>query len=143
MVRLKFVKFPMPILKRQVDFSPNFVSLFIFMKDYSSVLFLAQTIYSLLKRSPLKWKFWWLRSGQVKNCKISYVNFETTSQFLSKFYIPLQFHATLFLCTFLPQTLCTLLKRSPLKWSFLRLLIARVKFYQIYYANFETTSLFL
>ena len=34
-----FVKFLMPILKRKVDSSPNFVSLFRFMKDYSSVLF--------------------------------------------------------------------------------------------------------
>ena len=34
-----FVKFLMPILKWQVDSSPNFVSLFSFMKDYSSVLF--------------------------------------------------------------------------------------------------------
>ena len=47
----------MPILKRWVDSSPNFVYLFSFMKDNSSVLFLAQTIYTLLKRSTLKWKF--------------------------------------------------------------------------------------
>ena len=53
----KFVKFLMPIWKRQVDSSPNFVSLFSFMKDYSSVRFLAQTIYTLLKRNPLKWTF--------------------------------------------------------------------------------------
>ena len=50
----KFVKFLMPIWKRQVDSSPNFVSLFSFMKDYSSVRFSAQTIYTLLKRNPLK-----------------------------------------------------------------------------------------
>ena len=53
---------------------------------------LAQTIYTLLKRSPLKWNFLRLSSGQVKICQIFYVNFETTSQFLSKFCIPLQFH---------------------------------------------------
>ena len=34
----KFVKFLMPILKRQGDSSPNFASLFSFMKDNSSVL---------------------------------------------------------------------------------------------------------
>ena len=38
-LRSKFVKFFMPNLKRQVDSSPNFVSLFIFMKGNSSVLF--------------------------------------------------------------------------------------------------------
>ena len=42
----------------------------------------------------------------------------------------------LFLRSFLAQTLYTLLKRSPLKWKFLRLSSARVKFCQIPYANF-------
>ena len=35
----KFVKLLMPIFKRRVNSSPNFASLFSFMKDYSSVLF--------------------------------------------------------------------------------------------------------
>ena len=30
--------------------------------------FLAQTIFTLVERSPLKWKFWRLTSGQVKVC---------------------------------------------------------------------------
>ena len=34
-----FVKFLMPILKKQLDNSPNLVPLFSFMKDYCSVLF--------------------------------------------------------------------------------------------------------
>ena len=38
MLGSNFVKFVMPILKWWVDTSPNFVSLFTFMKDYSSVL---------------------------------------------------------------------------------------------------------
>ena len=38
-LRSKFVKFFMPILKQQVDSSPNFVSLFSFMKDNFPVLF--------------------------------------------------------------------------------------------------------
>ena len=54
--------------------------------------FLAQRTYTLLKRSPWKWKVWRLRSAQVKTCQIFYVNFETTSRFLSKFCISLQFH---------------------------------------------------
>ena len=105
--------------------------------------FLAQTIYTLLKRSPLKWKLLRLSSAQVKICQISYPNFETTSRFRSKFCIPLQFHERLLLCTFLAQTIYTLLKRSPLKWKFLRLSSAQVKICQIPYVSFETASQFL
>ena len=54
--------------------------------------FVAQTIYTLLKRSLLKWIFLRLLSAQVKICQIPYVNFETTNRFLSKFCIPLQCH---------------------------------------------------
>ena len=54
--------------------------------------FLAQRIYTLLKRSPIKWKCLRLSSARVKFCQIPYANFETMSRFLSKFCIPLQFH---------------------------------------------------
>ena len=37
--QLKFEKFLKPIFKRHLDSPPNFVSLFSFMKNYSSVLF--------------------------------------------------------------------------------------------------------
>ena len=104
------------------------------------LFFLAQTVYTLLNRSPLKWKFFRLSNAQVKICQIFFVNFETTSRFLSKFCIPLQFHERLFLCTFLAQTIYILLKRSPLKWNFWRLTSAQVKSCQIPSANFETTS---
>ena len=67
-----FVKFLMPIFKERVNFSPNFVSLFNFMKDNSSVLFLAQTIYTLLKRSTLKWNFF-------ETFKCSYQNSSNSS----------------------------------------------------------------
>ena len=107
------------------------------------ITFLAQAIYTLLKRSPLKWKFFRLSSAQVKICQIPYVNFETTSRFLSKFCIPLQFHERLLLCSFLAQTIYTLLNRSPLKWKSLRLSSARVKIHQIPHVNFEMTSQFL
>ena len=78
-----------------------------------------------------------LLSARVKFCQIPYANFERTSPFLSYFCFPLQSHVRLFLCNFLAQTICTLLKRSPLKWQFLRLSSSWVKFYQIPYANFE------
>ena len=140
MLGSNFVKFLMPILKR-VDSSTNFVSLLSFMKDNSST-FLSQTIYTLLKRCPLKWTFWRLMSAQVKFCQIPYANFET-SRFLSKFCILLQFHERLFLSSFLVQTIYALLNRSPLKWKILRLSSAWVKFCQILYANFERTTRFL
>ena len=41
-----------------------------------------------------------LSSAHVKFCQIPYVNFETTSRFLSKFCIPLQFHERWLLCIF-------------------------------------------
>ena len=62
--------------------------------------FLAQTIYTLLKRSSLKWKFLRLSSARVKFCQIPYANFEMKSWFLSKFCIPLQFHEGLLLYFF-------------------------------------------
>ena len=83
MLRSKFVKFLLSILKRQADSSPNFVSLFNFIKDNSSVLFLAWAIYTFRKRSPLKSKLVKLLSAQVKICQILYVHFGTMS-------IPLQ-----------------------------------------------------
>ena len=105
--------------------------------------FLAQTIYTLLKRSLLKWKFLRLSSARVKFCQIPSANFETTCRFLSKFFISFQFHERLFLCTFLAQRIQTLLKRSPVKWEILRHSSAWVKFCQVPYTNFERTSRFL
>ena len=81
----------MSFSKQQVSFSSNFASFFDVMKDNSSLLFLVQAIYTLLKRNPLKWKSLRLLSAHVKICKIPYVNIETTSWFLSRFCIPLQF----------------------------------------------------
>ena len=51
------------IFKTTIQFSLNFASLLSFMKDNSSVLFLAGTLYDLDKRSPSKCKisdFWLL-----------------------------------------------------------------------------------
>ena len=84
MVGSKFVKFLMSIFKRQVNSSPNIVSLFNFMNDNSSVLIL-QTIYNFFKRSTLKWKFLRLSSAWVKIFQIPHVNFEMARQFLSNF----------------------------------------------------------
>ena len=57
-------------------------------------LFLAETVYTLLKRSPLKLKCLKLSSAWVKIHQIPHVNFEMTSQFLLKFCVILHFHNT-------------------------------------------------
>ena len=93
--------------------------------------FLAKTIYTLLIRSPLMWKFLRLSSTRVKFCQITYANFEMTRTFLYKFYILFQFHERQLLYTFLAQTIYTFLKRSPLKWKSLRLSSAQVTICQI------------
>ena len=134
----------MSVLKWKANSSSNFALFFIVMIHNSSVnfkvipfllwtkgfcipfqlherlflcSFLAQTIYTFLNKSPLKWKFLRLLSTRVKFCQIPYANFETTSPFLPKFCIPLQFHERLLLCTCLAQTIYTLIIRSPLKWK--------------------------
>ena len=109
----KFVTLLMPIFKRQVH--SKVCTPLQFHERLLLCTFLTQTIYTLLKRSPLKWKLLRLSSAQVKITQISDANFETTSRFRSKFCIPLQFYERLSLCTFLARTVYTLLKRSPLK----------------------------
>ena len=68
MLRSNFVKFLMPILKRQVDSSPNFAFLFSFMKDNSSVLF---NIY-FAPKGPIKIKILetFKYSGQNSSCQL-------------------------------------------------------------------------
>ena len=128
-----------------IYFAPQFFSKFFIRLQFNEILrtFLAQTIYTLLIRSPLKWKSFGLSRALVKICQIPYANFETRSRLISKFLFLFQFHERLLLCTFWAQTIYTLPKEGPLKWKFLRLLSAQVKICQISYVNFETASPFL
>ena len=66
--------------------------------------------------------------------------FVNTSQFSFKFCINLECNQIELLCTFLALTLYNLVKSSPLKCKFLRLLSSQVKTRQIPCVNFETTS---
>ena len=60
----KLAKFLTSFFKQQASFSSNFASLFNVMKEFLCT-FLTQTIYTLIKRSPLKWIFLRLEcSGQ-------------------------------------------------------------------------------
>ena len=90
--RWKFAIFLMSFLKVQVSFPSNVASIFSAIKHNSPILFLAQTLYTLFKRSPLKCKFLRFLSARVKICQIPHVNFELTSQFLFKFGIILHCH---------------------------------------------------
>ena len=133
----------MSFLKAQVSFPSNGVSVFTAIKHNSPILFLAQALYTLFKRSPLKCKFLRFSSAWVKICQIPYINFELTSHFLFKFCIILPCNNIKLLYTYLAQTLYVLFKRSPLKCKFLRFSSARVKICQIPHVNFELTSQFL
>ena len=99
--------------------------------------FLAQTIYTFLKGIPLKWKFFRPSSPHVKFCQIPFVNLKrrvySFTNFVSLYSFMKDNHSILFLA----QAIYTLLKRSPLKWTFSRLLSAQVKFYQIPYINLK------
>ena len=140
MLGSKFVKF-MSILKRQVSSSSIFVSFFIVMSHNSTVNFKLMHFLLWTKRSYQSSNFDTFKcSGEdFPNC---HVFFQTTSHVSFKFCINLQCHERWLLCTFLAQAIYTLLKRSPLKWTFLRLSSAQIKICQISYVNFETTSWF-
>ena len=77
----------MSFLKAQVIFPSNFASIFSSIENNSSLLFLTQTLFALVKSSLLKCKFLRFSSAWVKICQIPQVNFELTSQFLLNFCI--------------------------------------------------------
>ena len=56
----------MSFLKAQVSFPSNVVSVFSAIKHNSSILYLAQTLYTLVKGSPFKCKFLRFLSARVK-----------------------------------------------------------------------------
>ena len=83
----------MSFLKAQVSFPSNFASIFSVIKHNSPIPLLAQTLYALVKSSLLKRKFFRFSSARIKIRQISYVDFETTSQFrLFRFFIIIQCH---------------------------------------------------
>ena len=79
----KFAKLLISFLKAQVNFPSNVASIFSAIKQNSPILFLAQTLYTLFKRSPLKCTFLRFLSAQITICWIP----EIASQFYFKFCI--------------------------------------------------------
>ena len=141
----------MSFFKALVSFPSNIASIFNAIKH---LLFLAETLYTLFKESPLKCKFLRFSSARVKIRQILYVNLELTSQcakFLMAFLkaqvtFPSIFASKFssikndFSILFLAQTLFTLVTSSLLKYKFLTFSSAQVKICQIPHVNFELTS---
>ena len=96
----KFTRFLMSFLEAEISSPSNFASIFSAIKHNSSVFFLAQTLYTLVKSSPLKFKFLRFSSARVKICQIPHVNFELESQVFFKFWIILHCHHTELPCKF-------------------------------------------
>ena len=105
----------MSFLKVQVTFRSSVASILSAIKHNSSILYLAQTLYTLVKGSPLKCKFLRFSSAQVKIHQIPHVNFKLTSQFLFKFCIILHCHDTKLPRKFQVHTFSSLDKRIPSK----------------------------
>ena len=90
----------------------NFASLFSVMKE-TLCIFLAQTLYTLDKKSPYRSEIFIFLTSWLKIHQIHYVIVEITSQFFFKLCISLQCHERF--CTFLAENLYDLDKRSPSK----------------------------
>ena len=71
--------------KHKSFFPSNVASIFSTIKHNCPIPFLAQTLYTLVKSSPLMCKFLRFLSARVKICQIPHVNFELTSQFFFNF----------------------------------------------------------
>ena len=78
----------------------------------------------------------------MKICKISHAFSQTTGQSFFKIYITPHYHERQLLCTFVAQTIYTLVTRRQLKKTFFDFLSALVKFCEVH-VNFKMTCQFL
>ena len=105
----------MSFLKAQVSFPSNVASIFSAIKQNSPILFLAQTLYTLFKRSPLKCKFLRFLSARVKIRQIPHAIFESTSQFSFKCCINIQFHQAKLPFYFFRSKIMYFVQKKPIK----------------------------
>ena len=77
----------MSFLKAQVSFPSSVASIVSAIKYNSSILYLAQKLYTLVKGSPLKCKFLRFSSARIKIHQSPHFNFEVTNHFLFQFCI--------------------------------------------------------
>ena len=103
----------MSFFKAQVSFPSNVASIFSTIKHNSPIPFLAQALYSLFKRSPLKCNFLKCLSTWVKIFQIPYVSFDLATQFLFKFFTIPHCHDTKVPCKYEAHTFSALDKRMP------------------------------
>ena len=82
-----------------------------------------------------------LSSSCVKICQIPYVSFETTSQFLFRFFIILQCHYLQLLCKFVAHAFSTLDKRIPWKYQFWHFQLFWWKFASCHFPNHKSVFL--
>ena len=85
MLKSKFVKILMSILKRQVNSSSNFTLIFVFMAHNSSKNFWGNTFYTLYKRIPSKSYLWHSQVLWWKFAKFLMSFFEPQDSFSSNF----------------------------------------------------------
>ena len=122
---------------------PNHKSVFLQILHHSLVSWkiTPQALYTLVKSSLLKCKFLRLSSDRVKIRQIPYVNFESTSQFLFRFFIILQCQHITPLYIF---SLCIFyfVQKDPMKISMVTLSSVLVKICQIPQVIFQTINRF-
>ena len=138
----KFAKFLISFLKAQVIFPSNFASIFSAIKHNSSILFLAQKLYNLVKSSPLKCKFLRFSIARVKTCQLLHVNFVLVCQFLFKVCIIHHCH-DITSVWFLSSYIFNFRQKYGIKVSISRLPSALVKICQIPHVNFWKQAGFL
>ena len=139
MLGSKFVKFLTSILKWQVNFSSNFASFFIAMRHNSSVKFKLILFLLWIKESDQS-PILSLSSALVKICHIPHAIFKPQVSFSSNFASSFSFMKDNSSVLF-RSTLNSLHNRNKWRWTFWRLISARVKFKQIL-VIFETTDQF-
>ena len=122
---------------------PNHKSVFLQILHHSLVSWkiTPQALYTLVKSSLLKCKFLRLSSDRVKIRQIPYVNFESTSQFLFRFFIILQCQHITPLYIF---SLCIFyfVQKDPMKISMVTLSNVLVKICQIPQVIFQIINRF-
>ena len=131
----------MSLLKAQVIFPSHFAPIFSTIKHKSSVLFLAQRLYTLVKISPLKCKFLRFLSAQVKFVKflMSILNWQSIPiQFLHHSSLPRRATPLQFLSSYI----FNFRQKNTIRVSILRLSYDLVKICQIPHVIFQTTSQF-
>ena len=134
----KFAKSLMSILKVQVSFPSNVPSIFSAIKQNSPILFLAQILCTLFKRSPLKCKFLRFLSAQIKIRQIpnSSCQFwaDKSVPFQILHYFSLPWHITPL--QFLNSYIFNFRQKYAIKVPIWRLSSALVKVCQISHVNF-------